>query len=114
MQSGLYINSGIDDPYKVAIKLADIRRIAVENILPAIESGALTPGQAQAARGLVQRIEQAIPFTTIDVIRAGRPEGKPTIGEVTTGAVRGGGATQAYDDPEKEKRYQDWLKRNPQ
>lgn len=89
MQSGLYINSGIDDPYKVAIKLADIRRIAVENILPAIESGALTPGQAQAARGLVERIDRAIPFTTIDVIRAGRPEGKPTIGEVTTGAVVG-------------------------
>lgn len=89
MQSGLYINSGIDDPYKVAIKLADIRRIAVENILPAIQSGALTPGQAQAAQSLVDRIDRAIPFTTIDVIRAARPEGKPTIGEVTTGAVSG-------------------------
>jgi len=39
MQSGIYINAGVDDPYKVAIKLADIRRIATENIRPAIESG---------------------------------------------------------------------------
>ena len=90
MQSGLYINSGVDDPYKVAIKLADIKRIAVENILPAIESGTLTPGQAQAATTLINRINQAIPFTTIEVIQAGRQAGKPTIGEVTTQAVEKG------------------------
>ena len=89
MQSGLYIQAGVDDPYKVAIKLADIKRIAVENILPAIESGTLTPGQAQAATGLINRINQAIPYTTIDVIRAGRQSGKPTIGEVTSSAVSG-------------------------
>ncbi|MGV2434601.1 MAG UNVERIFIED_CONTAM: hypothetical protein LVT10_06705 [Anaerolineae bacterium] len=114
MQSGLYINAGTDDPYKVAIKLADIKRIAVENILPAIESGTLTPGQAQAATGLINRINQAIPYTTIEVIQAGRQSGKPTIGEVTQQAVKGGGATEAYSDPEKEKRYQEWLKGNQQ
>lgn len=89
MQSGLYINSGTDDPYKVAIKLADIKRIAVENILPAIESGTLTPGQAQAATTLINRINQAIPFTTIEVIQAGRQSGKPTIGEATSKAIYG-------------------------
>jgi len=94
MQSGLYINSGIDDPYKVAIKLADIKRIAVENILPAIESGTLTPGQAEASRSLINRINQAIPFTTIEVIQAGRQPGKQTIGEVTTQAVEKGRLNQ--------------------
>ena len=102
MQSGLYINSGIDDPYKVAIKLADIKRIAVENILPAIDSGTLTPGQAESARGLINRINQAIPFTTIEVIQAGRQSGKPTIGDVTTQAVEKGRLNQ-----EKEKRLRE-------
>jgi hypothetical protein len=102
MQSGLYINSGTDDPYKVAIKLADIKRIAVENILPAIDSGTLTPGQAESARGLINRINQAIPFTTIEVIQAGRQSGKPTIGDVTTQAVEKGRLNQ-----EKEKRLRE-------
>jgi tetratricopeptide (TPR) repeat protein len=102
MQSGLYINSGIDDPYKVAIKLADIKRIAVENILPAIDSGTLTPGQAESARGLINRINQAIPFTTIEVIQAGRQPGKQTIGDVTTQAVEKGRLNQ-----EKEKRLRE-------
>ena len=73
MQSGLYINAGIDDPYKVAIKLADIRRIATENIRPAIESGLMPPGQAKTADALVKRIEQAIPFTTSEYYEWGNP-----------------------------------------
>jgi len=68
MQSGVYINSGIDDPFKVAIKLADIKRIATENIRPAIDSGLMPEGQAKTAQALVERIEKAIPFNTIDVI----------------------------------------------
>jgi len=90
MQSGLYINEGTDDPYRVGIKLADIRRIATENIRPAIESGLMPEGQARTAEALVKRIEQAIPFTTIDVIRSARPPGSQTIGEQTSRAVRGG------------------------
>lgn len=89
MQSGLYINAGTDDPYKVAIKLADIRRIASENILPAIQAGVLTKGQAAVAQALVDKLELAIPYTTVDVIKAGRPAGKRTIGEVTSQAVSG-------------------------
>ena len=89
MQSGVYINSGVDDPYKVAFKLADIRRIAAENIRPAIESGIMPPQQAKTAKELVERIEKAIPYTTVDVIRAGRPEGTTTIGQTTEKAVAG-------------------------
>jgi hypothetical protein len=90
MQSGTYINSGIDDPYKVAIKLADIRRIATENIRPAIESGLMPKQQAQTAMKLVERIEQAIPYETVDVVRAANAKGRPTIGERTTQVVQGG------------------------
>jgi hypothetical protein len=89
MQSGTYINSGVDDPYKVAIKLADIRRIATENIRPAIESGGMPKQQAETAMKLVERIEQAIPFDTIDVVRAANSKGRPTIGERTTQVVKG-------------------------
>ena len=89
MQSGLYINAGTDDPYKVAIKLADIKRIAVENILPAIEAGVLTRGQTAVARTLVEKLETIIPYSTVDVIKAGRPAGKQTIGESSQQAVSG-------------------------
>jgi len=89
MQSGLYINAGTDDPYKVAIKLADIKRIAVENILPAIQSGTLTKGQAAVAQALVDKLETIIPYSTVDVIKAGRPAGKQTIGESSQQAVSG-------------------------
>jgi hypothetical protein len=90
MQSGTYINSGVDDPYKVAIKLADIRRIATENIRPAIESGLMPKQQAATAEKLVKRIEEAIPFETIDVVRAANQRGRPTIGQRTTEVVQGG------------------------
>ena len=89
MQSGTYINSGVDDPYKVALKLADIRRIAVENIQPAIDSGLMPKGQAETARKLVERIEAAIPYTTLDVVKAAGG-GRQTIGEVTESKVKGG------------------------
>jgi len=90
MQQGLYINAGVDDAYKVAIKLADIRRVAVENILPAIKSGSMPPQQAQAAMELVKRIEQTIPFDTTEVVRAARGGKGKTIGEVTETAVKKG------------------------
>jgi hypothetical protein len=101
MQSGLYINEGTDDPYRVAIKLADIRRIATENIRPAIESGLMPKQQAATAEALVKRIEQAIPFTTIDVIRSARPPGAQTIGEQTSRVVGGGEGGGWSQDKEK-------------
>jgi hypothetical protein len=110
MQSGIYINAGTDDPYKVAIKLADIRRIATENIRPAIESGLMPKQQAEVAAKLVERIEKAIPYTTADVVRAAT-QGRVTLGEKAEQAVTGG---QKPYDPEKEARYQKWLKENPQ
>lgn len=99
MQSGTYINSGVDDPYKVALKLADIRRIAVENIQPAIDSGLMPKGQAETARKLVERIEAAIPYTTLDVVKAAGG-GRQTIGEVTESKVRGGKSYKSESEAE--------------
>lgn len=89
MQSGTYIQEGIDTPEKVAIKLADIRRIATENIRPAIEAGLMAEDQARTAQELVDRIEKAIPFTVVDVIRAARKPGKETIETQTGRTVTG-------------------------
>lgn len=98
LQSGVYINSGTDDPYKVALKIADIRRIAEENIRPAITSGLMPPEQRDTAEKLVQRIEKAIPFTTIDVIRAGQKPGAKTIGETSKAAVAGQAAPEMSEE----------------
>ena len=89
MQSGVYINAGTDDPYKVAIKLADIRRIASENIQPAIDSGLMPESQRDTAEKLVKRIQEAIPFTTVDVVKA-HNKGRATIGEAAQGVVQPG------------------------
>jgi hypothetical protein len=91
LQGGVYINSGVDDPYKVAIKLADIRRIASENIRPAIDAGLMPKQQADTAKQLVERIEKIIPYTVVDVVNAYREAIKSksqTIGESTSGAVQ--------------------------
>jgi hypothetical protein len=46
--------------------------------------------QAATAEKLVKRIEEAIPFETIDVVRAANQRGRPTIGQRTTEVVQGG------------------------
>jgi hypothetical protein len=101
MQSGTYIQAGIDTPEKVAIKLADIRRIATENIRPAIEAGLISADQQRTAEALVNRIEKAVPFTTLDVIRATRKPGTRTIEQQTTGLVSGSGSTTFTEEDQK-------------
>jgi hypothetical protein len=82
-----------DTTVDVALKMADIRRVAVENIIPLIESGLMPKQQASVADGLVKRMEKAIPYTTSDVINATmRKPGKETIsqaGERITSGVTG-------------------------
>lgn len=101
MQSGTYIQEGIDTPEKVAIKLADIRRIATENIRPAIEAGLMAEDQAKTAQALVDRIEKAIPFTVVDVIQASRKPGAKTIETQTREAVSKRGATTFTEQDQK-------------
>ena len=101
MQSGTYIQEGIDTPEKVAIKLADIRRIATENIRPAIEAGLMAPDQARTAQELVDRIEKAIPFTVVDVIQASRKPGTKTIETQTREAVSKRGTTTFTEQDQK-------------
>jgi hypothetical protein len=96
-----------DTTVDVALKMADIRRVAIENIIPLVESGLMPKQQADVADGLVKRMEKAIPYTTSDVINATmRKPGKETISEAGQ-RITGGGAS-SYSDPEKERRYQEW------
>jgi len=117
LQSGVYINAGVDDPFKVAMKLADIRRIATENIRPSINSGLMPKQQAAEAQRLVEQIEKIIPYTTLDVANAYRQAkggARQTISGSVNRAMSKGSESTTYDDAEKEARYQKWLKENPQ
>lgn len=117
LQSGVYINAGVDDPFKVAMKLADIRRIATENIRPSINSGLMPKQQAEEAQRLVEQIEKIVPYTTLDVANAYRQAkggARQTISGSVNRAMSKGSESTTYDDAEKEARYQQWLKENPQ
>jgi hypothetical protein len=108
MEKGTYISAGVDDPYKVAMKLADIKRIATENIQPSIDSGLMTDKQAKTAQELVNRIENIIPYNTKDVAIAyreatSRTKGKPTVGQSSAQVVKPG---EGWSDKD-EKRLQE-------
>ena len=71
-----------DKAIDVALKMADIRRIATENVQPLIDSGLMPKQQAETARMLVNRISKAIPYTTDEVVTAlSAGKGKETMGE---------------------------------
>jgi hypothetical protein len=77
------------------MKLADIKRIATENIQPSIDSGLMTDLQAKKAQELVNRIEKVIPYNTKDVAVAyreatSRTRGKPTVGQSSAEAIKPG------------------------
>jgi hypothetical protein len=71
-----------DKAVDVALKMADIRRIATENVQPLIDSGLMPKQQAETAGLLVDRIAKAIPYTTEEVVTAAYGgKGKETMGE---------------------------------
>jgi hypothetical protein len=93
-----------DSAYTVALKIADMRRIATEMTRPLINSGLLDPKQEQEAIRLVTLIEKTIPYTVQDVISANpKFANRKTIGErsqelVNKGNVKGAFATEAEAD----------------
>lgn len=91
-----------DTAFDVALKLADIRRIAVENIRPLVASGLMKPEQVAEANRLITKIEQVVPYTTNEVMDA-RYAGKTNYGQsmqnvVEKGNVKGTFATEAEAD----------------
>jgi hypothetical protein len=91
-----------DTAFDVALKLADIRRIAVENMKPLIASGLLRPEQVADANRLIAKMEQVIPYTTNEVMDA-RYAGKTNYRQsmeniVEKGNVKGTFATEAEAD----------------
>jgi len=85
-----------DKAVDVALKMADIRRIATENIQPLIDSGLMPKQQAEVARKLTKRIEQAIPYTTQEVVDAAYGgKGKQTISEAGQAVVDKGRLNEA-------------------
>jgi hypothetical protein len=85
-----------DTIYDIALKTADIRRLAVENIKPLIDSGLMPPQQKQVAQQLVDRIEKTIPYTTNDVIDA-KFSGRKSSGEASREIVAGTKSSPSLD-----------------
>lgn len=91
-----------DTAFDVALKLADIRRVAVENMRPLIASGLLKPEQVVEANRLVAKMEQVVPYTVNEVMDA-RYAGKTNYRQsmeniVEKGNVKGAFATEAEAD----------------
>jgi len=85
-----------DKAVDVALKMADIRRIATENIQPLIDSGLMPKQQADVAKQLTKRIERAIPYTTQEVVDAAYGgKGKQTISEAGQAVVDKGRLNEA-------------------
>jgi len=85
-----------DKAVDVALKMADIRRIATENIQPLIDSGLMPKQQAEVARKLTKRIEQAIPYTTQEVVEAAYGgKGKQTITQAGEAVIDKGRLNEA-------------------
>jgi hypothetical protein len=83
-----------DKAVDVALKMADIRRIATENITPLIDSGLMPVQQRDVAKKLVERVEKAIPYTTQDVVTAAYGgKGKQTITQAGEAVVAKGQLT---------------------
>ena len=121
MQTGVYINPGQDDTYKVATKIADIRRVAESTVGAIINSGQFTPEQQAAAKQLLAQVNQLIPYTVNDVVKARYPDTKNTsIGADIKTKIRGQNAapTQADRDyvkahPEARQKFIDHFGVNP-
>jgi hypothetical protein len=83
LEEALVINV-TDDKFTTANKIATIREDTEQAIQTSLSSGRLTKEQAETAKALLARLEQAIPFNREDVIRAAnaaetRKTGKPIV-----------------------------------
>jgi hypothetical protein len=97
-----------DNAYDVALKMADIRRIATENIQPLIDSGLMPKQQAETSRLLVERIEKAIPFTTNEVVDAlPKKKSKETMSQAGQRVVSEGTKPGSQWSDADEKRLQE-------
>jgi hypothetical protein len=97
-----------DNAYDVALKMADIRRIATENIQPLIDSGLMPKQQAETAKLLVERIDKAIPYTTNDVVDAlPKKKSKETMSQAGQRVVSEGTKPGSQWSDADEKRLQE-------
>ena len=74
----------------IALKIADIRRIASEAGRAMVDSGLFPEQQGRAALEQIERVERLVPFTVTDVVQA-QFGGKQTLGESSQAFVNRGG-----------------------
>jgi hypothetical protein len=93
-----------EDNYITALKLADARRLVEESMKAVVNSGTVTPQQAQEIEGTISRFQKAIPFTVNDVNQALMKKGKnrETISEVSKRLIQGPEASREQRVPDQQ------------
>jgi hypothetical protein len=95
-------------------KLAEIKQITHAGLDVQLADPAMPEAIKDVARKALKKIDDAVPFTHQDLTKLEASPSK-TINEVIKERGLTGGdiaRPAAYEDPEKEKRYQEWKKRH--
>lgn len=91
-------------------KLAQIRQIIEAGLDTQLSNPRLSESEKAFARKILSDVHKAVPFTQQDVLNLQRDSGQK--GQPMQDMM-GGRRVAPYSDPEKERRYQEWLKANP-
>lgn len=93
LEQGLGINPGQATPEKVAMKLADIRRIVDEHLQPQIDANMFGHDQMIVAKNIIKKMDAMVPYTTTEVAIATRKASEnpnvQTTGEASQKVIDG-------------------------
>lgn len=115
MMDNVIIKEG-DTQLTKASKLAEIRQILEAGMEPILANPKVPKELKDLVTNIQNRVAKAVPFTQDDVISLmGSPDSDKTLGSIVKGQRKdqdSGAVIKPYGDVEKEKRYQDWKKKN--
>jgi hypothetical protein len=96
----------------VATKLAEARQLAERTMEVRARSSSTDPGLKEVFKENLELVQQVVPFTVNDINKfvVSRDKSITFLDALSNKYVE----PQKYSDPEKEARYQKWLKENPQ
>ncbi len=95
-------------------KMAEMRQIITENLRPQLSNPKLAPTQRDLVKDIIQKAEDAVPFTQSDITKFEFSKDKTaTIMDFAKGKGLGAKAAASFSDPEKEARYQEWKRTHP-
>lgn len=93
-------------------KMAEVRQIVEKGLEPNLENPKIPEPQKALVRKIIGEIQAAVPYTHSDITKLQQSKNpQATIADFAKGSGVQAPTTNAYSDPEKEKRYQEWKAR---